>query len=181
MTSGDSAGQAIRSGDVDGLGRLYSEFGGPILHSQEIILAERQGCDLAAYGSWRLFFPKRIFHPLPGKPSGTIHVTSDRVIFFREIDVWKEVKPLLTPLGLPTAAEKEAKLNKQKAIGARQYCEIFPSKLRLVHVRRKSRLLDMRLAGNEGNRYEVFIYTDRDDPAFFDLLERSMRQSSLRS
>ena len=179
MTSGDSAGQAIRSGDVDGLGRLYSEFGGPILHSQEVILAERQGCDLAAYSSWRLFFPKRIFHPLPGKPSGTIHVTSHRLILLREIDVWKEVKPLLTPLGLPTAAEKEAKLNRQKAIGARQYCEIFPSHLQLVRVRRKSGLLDMRLSGTDGSKYEVFFYTDRDDPAFFDFLERSMSQSSL--
>jgi len=179
MTNRDSAESAIRSGDVDGLGRIYSEFGGPILHSQEVVLAERGGCDLAAYGSWRLFFPKRIFHPLPGKPSGTIHVTSDRVIFLRPIDVWKEVKPLLTPLGLPTAAEKEAKLNRLKAIGARQYCEIFRSKLRLVHVRRKSGLLHMRLTSTEGGRYEVFFYTDRDDPAFFDFLERSMGQSSL--
>src|SRR5439155_25424818 len=62
-------------------------------------------------------FPKRIFHPLPGKPSGTLHVTSDRLIFIRAIDVWKEVKPLLTPLGLPTAAERESSLNRLMAIG----------------------------------------------------------------
>jgi len=181
MSSQNVADSAIRTGDVDGLGRLYSEFGGPILHPQEAMLAERQGCDLAAYGSWRLFFPKRIFHPLPGKPSGTLHVTSDRLIFIRAIDVWKEVKPLLTPLGLPTAAEKESNLNRLKAIGARQYCEIFPSRLQLLHVRRKSGLLHLRLRGIEGSRYEVFFYTDKDDPVFFDRLEHSMGQPSLRA
>src|SRR5712692_2801880 len=128
-----------------------------------------------------MFFPKRIFHPLPGKPSGTIHVTSDRLIFLRAIDVWKEVKPLLTPLGLPTAAEKESKLNRLKSIGARQYCEIFPSRLQLVRVRRKSGLLHLRLTGLEGSRYEVFFYTDRDDSGFFDFLERSMGQPGLRA
>lgn len=140
-------------------------------------MAQREGCDLSAYGSWRIFFPKRIFHPLPGKPSGTIHVTSERLIFLRNIDVWKEVKPLLTPLGLPTAAEKESKLKGLKAKGARQYCEVRLSQLRLVRATRGPWFLRCRLISEDGGKYELFLRTDTDDPAFFEFLERAIRQS----
>jgi hypothetical protein len=103
-----------------------------------------------------------------------MYVTTDRLIFLREIDIWKEVKPLLTPLGLPAASEKESKLKRLKARGARQYCEVFPSLLRLVHVKRKSGLLRFRLIAKNGDKYEIFVYTDTDDPSFFDFLEATM-------
>ncbi len=180
MTHSASRELPIRAGDVEGLGRVYSEFGGPLLRPQETALAQRNGCDIAVFGSWRVFFAKEIFHPLPGNPSGTIHVTSDRLIFLRDIDVWKEVKPLLTPLGLPTAAEKESKLKRLKAKGARQYCEIFPAQLQLVRVRRKPRLLQFRLSAKDGGKYVLFVYTDKDDPHFFDVLEAAVAQRSPR-
>ncbi len=49
----------IRAGDADGLGQVYSEFGGLILGPTETVLAERKGWDLAAYGSWRSFLGAR--------------------------------------------------------------------------------------------------------------------------
>ena len=168
----------IRAGDVDGLGRLYSEFGGPMFQAHETVLAQRQGCDVAAYGSWRIFFPRRLFYPLPGNPSGTLHLTSERLIFIRNIDIWKEVKPLLTPLGVPTAVERESKLKGMKAIGARQYCEVSYSGHKLIRVKRKPGLLHLRFMTRDNRKYELFVYTDKDDPAFFDLIERTLRASS---
>jgi len=169
--------EPIRAGDIDGLGQVYSEFGGPALGSDETILSQRQGCDFSAYGSWRTFFPKPIFHPLPGKPSGTIHVTSERLIFVRMIDIWKEVKPLLSPLGLAAAAEKESKLRGLKTRGARQYCEVNLSRLRLVSSKRKPWFLRCRLIAANGARYEIFLRTDIDDPGFLESLEHTIRRS----
>ncbi len=176
MTETISTDSPIRAGDIDGLGRIYSEFGGPFLRPKETVIAHREGCDLSAYRSWRTLFPKRIFHPLPGKPSGTIHVTSERLIFLRNIDIWREVKPLLTPLGLPTAAEKESKLKGLKAKGARQYCEVRLSQLRLVHATRRPWFLRCRLISEDGGKYEIFLRTDADDSPFLEFLERAIRQ-----
>jgi len=167
----------IRAGDVDGLGRIYSELGGPILQAHETILAQRQGCDVAAYGSWRIFLPRRLFYPLSGNPEGTVHLTTDRLIFIRKIDVWKEVKPLLTPLGVAAAAERESKLKAMKARGARQYCEVLYSGLKLMRAKRKPGLLHLRFITRDNRKCELFVYTDRDDPAFFDLVERRLQSS----
>lgn len=176
MTIPDFSTAPVRAGDIDGLGRLYSESGNPIFRVGETVLAQRNACEFAAYGSWRVFFPRRIFHSLPGRASGTIHVTSDRLLFLRDIDVWKEVKPLLTPLGLATAAEKESRLKRLKGGGARQYCEVVLSDLHLAHVKRRPRFLRMRLVAKDGVRYEVFVHTDGEDPAFFDSVIGAMRQ-----
>ena len=178
MSNSSSEGLPVRAGDVEGLGRVYSEFGGPILGPHETLLAQRNKCDVAVFGSWRIFFPKEIFYPLPGNPSGTLHVTSERLIFLRDIDLWKEVKPLLTPLSLPTAAEKQSRMKKLKATGARQYCEVFPMQLQLVNVMRKPGLLRFRVKTKVGGRYQLLVYTDKDDPSFFDLLENTMRERS---
>ena len=107
MKGSAGAWAPVHGGDVDGIGRLYSENGNLILLPQERLIGQRANCDVAAYASWRIIFPKSIFRPQPGTPSGTLFVTSSRLVFIRNIDVWKEVKPLLTPLGLPAAAEKE--------------------------------------------------------------------------
>lgn len=169
----------VRAGDIDGLGTVYSESGGILLRPTESILVQLASCDLAAYGSWRMFFPKRIFHPLPGNPSGTVYITSERLVFLRKIDSWKEVKPLLTPLGLPAAAEKGAKLRRLEARGARQYCEALLSRLELAHMKRTTWSSRFRLRSRDGRKYELFLRTRHDDPAFFDSLERAMRTAIL--
>jgi hypothetical protein len=176
MSDDHSEGLPIRAGDIDGLGGVYSEIGGAVLRSGETLLAQRTGCDVAVYGSWRRFFPKHIFHSLPGTPSGAVHLTSQRVVFVREIDVWKEVKPLLTPLGFPAAAEKESRLKRLRAKGARQFCEVILSQLRLVQVMRKPWLLRLRFVAEDDAKYEVFVHLDKEDPDFFDLLERVARE-----
>jgi hypothetical protein len=170
----------IRGGDIDGRGRVYSEFGSPILNLQETILAQRENCEVSAYRSWRTLFPGRIFHPLPGKPAGTIYLTSERLIFLRPIDVWKEVKPLLTPLGLPTAVEKESTLRGLQARGARQYCEVVLPQLHLADAKRKPWYLRCRLIAKHGGRFSLFMRTDRDDPVFLELVERTIRHAGAR-
>ena len=169
----------IRAGDADGLGQVYSEFGGLILGPTETVLAERKGWDLAAYRSWRIFFPKPIFHPLAGSPSGTLHLTSERLIYLRNIDVWKEVKPLLTPLGIPAAAEKESRLERLKAQGARQYCEVNFPQFHLAGIKRRSWFMRFRLLASDGRRYELFLRTDQEDADFFDLLESTVRKHTV--
>ena len=174
MKGSAGAWAPVHGGDVDGIGRLYSENGNLILLPQERLIGQRANCDVAVYASWRIIFPKSIFRPQPGTPSGTLFVTSSRLVFIRNIDVWKEVKPLLTPLGLPAAAEKEADLSKKKSVGARQYCEILLTHLRVVELKRKPWQIRIRLLSGD-RRYELFVRSDRDDPRFFDLLERSVR------
>jgi hypothetical protein len=71
--------------------------------------------------------------------------------------------------------EKESRLNRLKAGGARQYCEVFLPQLQLAHVNRKRGLLRFRLIARDSRKYEILIYTDEDDPRFFDLLESTMR------
>src|SRR5437899_7677542 len=61
----------------------------------------------------------------------------------------------LTPLGVPTAAAKEARLKKVKSLGARQYCEIRPRNLRVVKRRSLDRprsWVSLRLIGTEDRK-----------------------------
>jgi len=178
MKDSTAALAPVYCGDVDGMGRVYSENGNLILLPQERLIGQRANCDLAAYGSWRILFPKSIFRSQPGTPSGTLFVTSGRLVFIRNIDVWKQVKPLLTPLGLPAAAEKEAALSKKKSVGARQYCEILLAPVWVIQLRRKSWQMRIRLLSGE-RRYELFVRSDKDDPGFFDLLEGRLRERNL--
>jgi len=166
-----AADATVRAGDLDGLGSVYSEPGSLILRAEERILGQREGCDIAVYGSWRVLLPKRIFHPLPGKPTGRLFVTSDRLVFLRRIDVWREIKPLLTPLGLPTAAEKESRLKDLTARGALQYCEINTSDITVKGLKRRDAIMHLRMKSDRGRKYELIVRTDADDPPFFDLLE----------
>src|SRR5947207_8386500 len=167
MTNRGPRETPIRAGDADGLGQVYSEFGGLILGPTETVLAERKGWDLAAYGSWRSFFPKPIFHPLAGSPSGTLHLTSERLIYLRNIDAWKEVKPLLTPLGIPAAAEKESDVSKRKWVAGRQYCEILLTHLRVLVRTRKPWQIRIRLLSGD-RRYGLYDDCVRDYPRFLD-------------
>lgn len=151
----------VRAGDLDGLGRVYSEEGHLITHSGENILKAVKGWDLDVISPWRRILPKTIFSGFGGKTSSTLYVTTERIVLVRDIDVWREVKGELTPLGLPTAAAKEILLKRLKSAGARQFCEIWPGKLRVVKKKRRERRwswLELHLLGTDGNQYAITLW-----------------------
>src|SRR2546427_8727881 len=138
----ESAGQvrpAVRAGDLDGRGRICADTGGLITESDEEILRAATGWDVTVLSPWRRFLPKYIFMGFGGKASSKLFVTSKRIVVVRDIDPWRELRGELTPLGIPTAAAKEAKLKKLKSLGGRQYCEIRPKDLRVVKEKRLDR------------------------------------------
>src|SRR5438445_11414726 len=158
MESGGQVLPAVRAGDIDGRGRIYSETGGLITESDEEILRAATGWDVTVLSPWRRFLPKYIFMGFGGKASSKLFVTSKRIVVVRDIDPWRELKGELTPLGLPTAAAKEARLKKLKSLGARQYCEIRPHGLRVVKQRSTDRprsWVSVRLIGTSCNKSEV--------------------------
>ena len=158
----------VRTGDLDGLGKVYSEWGGLITKSGEEILKTFEGWDLDVSSPWRKVLPKTIFAGFGGKASSKLFVTTDRIVLVREIDVWRELKEELSPLGVPAAAAKEVHLRRLKSAGVRQFCEIWPRNFRVVKMKRIDKRwssLDLRLVGIDGRRYEVIISkTDGLDP-----------------
>jgi len=158
----------VRAGDLDGLGKVYSEWGGLITKSGEELLKTFEGWDLDVSSPWRKVLPKTIFAGFGGNASSKLFVTTDRIVLVREIDVWRELKEELSPLGVPAAAAKEVHLRRLKSAGVRQFCEIWPRNFRVVKMKRIDKRwssLDLRLVGIDGRRYEVIISkTDGLDP-----------------
>src|SRR5438309_11685604 len=132
MESGVQSGPVVRAGDLDGLRRIYSDAGGLVTESDEEIVRVAAGWDVNVRSPWRRVLPKSIFEGFSGKASSKLFITNRRIVLVRDIDPWRELKGELTPLGIPTAAAKEARLKKVKSLGARQYCEIRPRNLRVV-------------------------------------------------
>ena len=172
------SGFIIHAGDIDGLGRVYSDLGTLISSPGEKVLRVRSGCDAHVTRSWRNFFAKTIFSGAPGKPDGQLHVTTQRLVLIREIDVWQQVKPLLTPLGFPAAAEKEAQMKELKARGGREYCEVPTSDLGLARAKEKETLLILYLIASSGQKYRMIVYTDASEPGFFAFLRARFPQRS---
>ena len=179
MEPGGNAHPIVRVGDLDGLARIYSEAGGLIPESGEEILKVTTGWDANVSSPWRRFLPKIMFPGFGGRASSKLFVTNKRIVLVRDIDPWRELKGELTPLGLPTAAAKEARLRKAKSLGARQYCEIRPRNLRVVKRRSVDRprsWVSLRLIGTDGKQYAVTLWkTDGPDQDTRALLESQFR------
>lgn len=156
----------IRVGDLDGLGVIYSETGALVVSPRENILKERSGCDAHVTASWRSILAKTFFSSAPGTPSGHLYITTHRVVLIRKLDLWKEIKPLLTPLSLPAAAGKENRAKEIISRGGRQYCEIPTSRFTISAARRKDTLAILYLKDSNGAKYRVVLYTDEPDPDF---------------
>ena len=165
------ANPPIRAGNLDGLGSVYSDSGGLMPADSERLLRSRGGCELAVFNSWRVLGTKAVFSAMPAPFTGKLFVTDRRLVFIREIDVWKEVKPLMTPFGIPAGLARDSKLGAIKARGGRQYCEMLTSDLRLHRARHRKKSTDMYLEGSDGRRYEVYLYTDVKDPEFYAFVE----------
>lgn len=161
MHAAPSSQLLIKVGHRDGLGTVYSEAGGLITGATETMLGTSEGWDVEVTSPWRRVLPGMVFNGLGGKVSSKLYVTSERIVLVREIDIWRELKEELTPLGLPTAAAKEIELKKLKAAGVRRYCEISPQDLRIVKAKKALRprpWLDLRLVGSDGRRYAVTLW-----------------------
>ncbi len=170
----------VRAGDLDGLGRTYSEAGGLITKSGEEILRVATGWDANVSSPWRRFLPKIIFPGFGGQASSKLFVTNKRIVLVRDIDPWRELKGELTPLGLPNAAAKETRLKRLSALGARQYCQILPRDLRIVKKRSLDRprsWVSLRLVGTDGKQYAVTLWkTDGPDQETRTLIESQFGQ-----
>jgi len=175
MESGGNSQPIVRAGDLDGLGRVYSEAGGLITESGEEILKATTGWDANVSSPWRRILPKIMFSGFGGQASSKLFVTNKRIVLVRDIDSWRELKGELTPLGLPTAAAKEARLKKLRSLGARQYCEMHPQNLRVVKQRSLDRprsWVSLRLVGTDGKQYAVTLWkTDGPDQETRALIE----------
>jgi len=159
---GSNPSQAVvRAGDRDGLGTVYSTWGGLICHSGESILKTAEGWDMEVSSPWRRFLPKLIFTGFGGEVSSNLYVTTTRMVLIRKIDTWRELKGELTPLGLPNAAAREVELRNLQAAGARQYCAIEPQNLTLVKSKKFSKprsVLDLFVIGTDGRQYAITIW-----------------------
>lgn len=174
MTSGRSP-RIVRVGDYAGLGRIYSAAGDLVASGDESVIGISSNWDIDIMSPWRQVMPHVVFEGFGGKVKSRLYITSERIVLIREIDLWRQVKGELTPLGIPNAAAKEAKLKQLMAVGARQFCEIWPQNLRVVRAKvlnRRRSWMDLQLIGVDGKQYTITIWkTDGRDPETLAMLD----------
>ena len=179
MKSTRDSRPVLRVGDMEGLGQIYSEWGGLIPRSGETILKTAEGWDMDVSSPWRKFLPGVIFAGFGGEAASKLYVTTERIVLVRDIDTWRELKEELSPLGVPAAAAKEVHLRNLKQAGARQFCEVWPRNFRVVKMKRRDHRwswLDLRLVGADEKRYEIIISkTDGLDPETLTLIQSQFR------
>ncbi len=184
MQAKKSESTLVRVGDMDGLGTIYSQWGGLVLGQGEKLLTVADGWELEAMSPWRRLLPGIIFAGFGGPVVSKLYVTTERIVLVRQIDTWRELKGEMTPLGLPKAAEKEARLKKLKAAGARQYCQVRPSDFRLIRSKKFTRsrsVIDLFLVGSDRRKYALTYWTPRgSDHATLGLVESRFTRDSLR-
>ncbi len=165
----------IRAGDLDGLGKVYSQWGGLLPIPGERIIKSVEGWEMDVKSPWRSVLPGMVFVGFTGPISSRLHVTSERIVLIREIDIFRELRDQMTPLGLPEAVASEALLRRKKAEGAREFCEIRPALLRISRVKRHgrpSRALDLYLTSTDSRQYAVSVWkVSGSDPDTISLIE----------
>ncbi len=175
MTPSPRSEGAIRSGDVDGRSWLYNQFGELLPELDEKILKVATGWDVTATTPWRRLLPSTIFLGFNKPTTSRLYITSHRVVLIRDIDPWRQVAGDMTPLGIPNAAATKVQLDRLKAEGIRQYCEIRTASLKLVRVKRSAKpgaWIGLRLIASNGTKYAVSLWkTDGEDRDTSSLIE----------
>ncbi len=175
MTPDKRKMQVVRAGDYEGLGKVYSQWGGLLTRVDEQVLRTAEDWEMDVRSPWRSVLPGMIFMGFTGPTSSSLFVTTQRIVLVRKIDTWRELKGELTPLGLPKAAEKEVVLRKLQAKGARQFCELWTNELRIVKMKKHGKpvhSLDLFLLGSDGRQYAVSFFRPKGtEPALIPLIE----------
>jgi hypothetical protein len=148
----------VLAGDIKGLNRVYDARGSLLgLPGEEPQHAVRNA-DLLAKSPWRRFLPGVLLLPYPGEADSVLHITNQRIVFLRNIDIRKETQHLMTEMGMFVAMEKSVKLRAVVLAGGMQWCEIYPARLRLVKAIRKTDYADFRLIGDDGKQYAISFW-----------------------
>ncbi len=175
MTPKERASRIVRAGDREGLGRIYSQWGGLLPRTTEETLHVADNWEMDVRSPWRTVLPGMIFVGFMAPTSSRLYVTTERIVLIRKIDIWRELKGELTPLGLPMAAEKEVLLRKLQAMGARQYCEVWPKFLKVVRVKHRGKpanAVQLFLKGTDGRQYAVAFWKPiGSEPELIPLIE----------
>lgn len=171
----DRTESPVRVGDVAGRDTVYSPSGSLVGLPGEAFLQIAEQWDMNVRSPWRRVLPGIIFMGFNGKAESRLYITTTRIVLIRKIDAWRELFGEMTPLGIPTAVAKEARLKELKEAGVRQFCEIRPRAFRLISSRKftkRGSRLDLQLIGDDGQQYAVsFWKTDGRDDKTLLLLE----------
>jgi hypothetical protein len=169
----------VRAGDVQGLGMLYDSRGGLIGGLGESFLQIASGWEMEVYSPWRRLLPKAVFMGFKGRAASRLYITTTRIVLIREIDSWRELSGEMTPLGIPTAVAKEARLKNLRSAGVRQFCEVYPRQLKLVSSRKftkRGSMIDMRVLGSDDRQYAIsFWKSDGKDDKTLSLIESQFK------
>jgi hypothetical protein len=168
--------RVVRVGDIGGLGRVYTESGAVITRAGETILRILENWDMSVTSPWRRFLPKIMLDSSDGKVSSRLYVTTERIIFVRQVDAWAEMKSELTPLGIPAASSKQQRLSSIIPRGARKYCEVYPGYLRLVKSRQKRSWLGLLLLDSDNRQYRFDFWKSDDKEDLFTLIKSRFKQ-----
>lgn len=171
MSRDESNRAAVRGGDISGLRSVYTDDGTLILHGGEQLLGTWRDCDIAAFAAWRPFFARPVFHAYPGRTESRLYITTRRIVLLRKIDIWKEVKPLLTPLGVGDAVSEQSRLSRTVALHGREFCEVLTNRLMIKRFRERRTILLMKLIDMDGAKYTIAFYSPAPDAALFRAIE----------
>jgi hypothetical protein len=149
----------VRIGDLDGMGKVYSEAGGLVPRSDETLLRRTKNADMDVLSPWRRILPGVLFSMLGHGVESDLYITTRRIVLIRKIDVYRSIKEYLTPFGLATAMEKEQHLKALQAMRARQYCLLWPRDFRLAKSKVSKSLATLYLVGVDGRKYAVTVWT----------------------
>lgn len=151
----------VVAGDAIGRGRVYTPRGEAIVERDETVLGTGENWDMDVMSPWRRILPNSIFTGFNGRATSRLYITSHRILLLRRIDSWRETKGEMTPLGLPNAVAKKAKLDSMESSGVWQFCEIHPEELRVVSEKKRTKpnsWISMKLLGTDGNQYAIMIW-----------------------
>ena len=81
----------------------------------------------------------------------------------------------MTPLGIPNGIAKGARLKQLKAAGVREFCEVYPGRLRIVHSKKSTKhgsWIGLRLVDESGKQFYLsFWKTDGKDDRMLSTIE----------
>jgi hypothetical protein len=175
---------AIRTGDRDGLGTVYSLNGGLLTRTEEQILRMCEDWDLTVKSIRFSIFGSTIYRTRRDRKTAT-YITNDRIVMLQKSENREFDPSVPRPLGQHFVAhsrdELRAGIMAMKEAEIRHYCSIEIRRLRASVITRKVRrertLLKLRVEGKDGSRFVVKFWKDgAHDAETIDLILHSFRK-----